>query len=348
MKKILWSSAVLLLCAVTAHAATLTYSLGASNSSYNRQELDITATEGSTIWNMTIWTPTAGNTNTSHNYFSPGQISEFYDTQYGGGYNYSGESATAAAQGLMQFHGAWGGNSSVTYSDTQNAAYYEYSLTLDDVIHCGSATDPNNTIDAVITVRINAPVVSGSGYTTTINSSIALTNNQAAAQNLWYAGSSLGTFDMDINGSGATFTNPNDTAASDKPNVHTGESPLYLCEDWYGTTVEGSTGLLMSAEVLPGNEGTMRPGLEFKIEAPWMDFYYNVPSSGMDGDTTQDGSGYHEFHVAQAGAEGGNSIAAGETLTFNSTGTITAPVPEPATMGLLGLGLVGLVLRRRK
>jgi hypothetical protein len=352
MKKILITSAVLLLCAVTAHAATLTYSLGASSSSYNRQELDIVATEGSdTIWEMTVWTPITG-TNTTHSAFSPGQITSFVDTQYGGGYDYSGENAYAFAQGLMQFHGAWGSVTGASYADTQNAAYYEFSWTLDDVIHCGSATDPNNTIDAVITVRINAPTVSSpTGYTTDIAASIALTNNQAAAQNLWFCGSNLGTIDMDISGAGGTFTNPLDTPESDAPNVHTGEHPLFLCKDWYGNTDTGGTGLLMSAEVLPGNEATMRPGLKFEIEAPWMDFYYNVPTSATDGNTTQDtgGTDYIEFNVGQAGAAGsGVYIQPNETLTFDSTGLISAPVPEPATMGLLGLGLLGLVIRRRK
>ena len=362
MKKMLVLVSLVLFVATAAEAATLSYSTGTYlSSSYNLTSTKITATEGTDpIWEMRVWRPNTGD-NTTHSWCAPGQIASFQDLQYGGTpFEYGTEKDDWFGPGLMAFGGmlGWGNNANAHFSfDTTHTDYYEFTWTTSGLIHLGGATDPNNTVDSTLTVRINAPTVTGNMFTTDISASLTLTNNNAGTLNLWYSAGTAGNMNMSVsNGSDATyngaFVNPKDSTT--KPNVHdtspTDDHPIYAVSDWYGSTATTIDGTIVEAvvESSPGATAqNMRPGLTFRVEAEDMATYYNQYGS-MYGSTTQDTNDWYvKGAISQPGPFGdGAELAPGASVTMDYTGFIGI-IPEPATMALLGLGMLDLVLRRR-
>jgi len=302
---------------------------------WNNTELRIVAKDGENdVWQMDVIVPKTG-TNSTHSIATPGIICSFLDLQHGGTpYEYSPKWATGGdvwGSGMMTFtqmaqFGAVAG-ADFTY-DTTHDTYFEYRWTTTGLVHLGSATDPTNTVDTVLTVRINAPTMSGTGYTTTMTAKLEVTNNQTSSLDTWYMASTAGAMELGLIGSGGAFINPTDATA--KPIVHgLDEHPLYAVTDWYGSTVTTIDGALMRAEV-QNNIATqalnMRAGLKFELEAPTMGLYYNGLSGLMYGSTGNTSGGSLICAIAQPGAFGsGVMIAPAQTLEINFTGLIDAP-----------------------
>ena len=353
----------LVLFLVTASAAlaapTLSYSTGdpLGWGNYNNQELMVTAKDGGNdIWSMWLWVPTAGD-NTTHGWCTPGQIISFKDLQHGGTpYEYSPEVGNSDwwSNGLMTFTvmGNWGGNAGAHFSyDTTHSDYLQFRWTTSGLVHLGSASEPNNTVDTALTVRVYAPTVSGGTFATKLEANYTFTNNQIGSLDTWYMGDTAGAMNMQVcdSGNAGVFVNPKNSLV--KPNVHAaGEHPLYQVDDWYGSTAVTIDGALVQAAV-KDNAGTaalnMRPGLTFEMDANAMAMYY----CGLAGNTygsTDEGSSYVQGNIGQPGAMGnGVWIDPGQTLGMQFGGYIGV-IPEPATMALLLLGGAGILARRRR
>lgn len=340
-----WALTLLLLMPLAAGAATLSYSYGTTYSSYNARDLIITATEGgATVWEMRVRVPTSGQTNTTHNYYAAGQIVSFKDVQHGGtAFDYSAEAVANASFGLFDFGGCSDSGISganATFADTQTAGYYEFTKTTTSLFHMGSVNDPNNVVTTVLTVRINAPTVSGNGHTTSISAGLRLTNNQATTLNLWYSAYCAGQWAMHLNAGTSTGTFVNADSATVKPNVHntagTDDHAVYAVSDWYGSKVTTIDGTLVQA-VVKNNQAArdrnMRPGMTFAISAPDMATYYSDLANTMYGSTVQTTSGsnyYVNALLRQPGPFGqGVTLAPAASVTMNFAAEIIAPGGQP-------------------
>ena len=260
----------------------LGYVVGAANTTYHYRPLTITATQdGASIWRMKVWIPEAGYTQ-SHAVASSGEIAEFYDLAHGGAaFNYSPEGAIHSwSDGLMRM-GEFLGD----FSDTggRQASYYEFTKTATLVAG----------VTGQVRVRINAPVVNGSDYVTTIDGWYTITNATGASYDLW-GGAGVGSGELSLAAGGYTnWAIVNPTAAPGKPNSHltdvTDGHQLYEVYDWYGSTATAVfPGFYAKMEVKDSAQAgalNLRPGMTFELRADNMDFTYPTLSHMLYGST---------------------------------------------------------------
>jgi hypothetical protein len=134
-------------------------------------------------------------------------------------------------------------------------------------------------------------------------------------------------------------------------------TPLDTCTGWNGTACTNQTTAVGTYMVLTGftdvdngNKFTIThdDGILFRIGAftfPGTDFSAGptsaVSQTGTYGGTSGNNIGYALYYSS--------CCDGGETLIGHPDQTIVRPTPEPATLALLGLGLSGLaIVRRRK
>jgi len=345
-------------------APTLNYSLSGEYA-WGARTLTITAKDGgSDIWSMGLWVPLADANKTNHNVATAGTITSFKDLQHGGTpFDYSPEMAKDVwSDGLMQFNQlqTYGANAGAAFSfDISHTDYFEYTWTSTGLVHLGSASDPTNTVDTVLKVRINAPTVSGGTFATTLEANFRFTNNQATQLNTWYMGTTAGALALSLTDAGTgAFVNPKGSLA--KPNVHAaGEHPLYQVNDWYGSRDAATIDGALIEAVVKANDDTaalnMRPGLTFRIDANAMSMNYcGSGAYNTFGATDEQGAkGYFIGSIGQPGSLGTDGLGGnlmidpGQTMGMQFTGFIGI-VPEPATLGLLAIGALALLRRRRK
>ena len=303
--------------------ATLSYSYGTTNTTYHYRPLTITATHDSAdVWEMTLWVPESGYDQTGHTYWLAGEISSFKDIQHGGtAFEYSPEAGSTASPGLMKMSGMQG-----DFDDTggQATSYYEFTKTYD------IATD----VTAVLTVRINAPMMGNGDFKTTIDGTYTITNNSGSSYTLWGTGMTAGSGSLAVDDGGfSTWSIVNPTTATSKPNSHVTDSSdghqLYEIYDWYGSTTISDTPGFYTKVVVKNNTNTssanMRSGLTFELRADDMDYYYVDTSNTMKGSTSvSSGNGVQMKLSNQAGVFGnGATVDDGASVTLDWEGIIS-------------------------
>jgi hypothetical protein len=322
--------------------ATLTYSYGTTNTTYHYRPLTITAAhDGSNVWQMSLWVPEAGYSQTGHSYWMAGEISSFKDLAFGGtAFEYSPEAGSTSGLGLMKMSGMQGDyldGTSVNDHSWQTSSYYEFTKTY--TIATG--------VTAVLTVRINAPMLGDDDYRTTITGTYTITNTSGSSYDLWGTGLTAGTGSLCLEDGGyASWSIVNPTTATAKPNMHltdtTNGHQLYELYDWYGgTTVSTLPGFYTKAVVKNNAQASalnMRPGLTFELRADDMDFYYVDQSNTMKGSTAVSTSlGVQMKMSNQAGVFGsGATLPTGQSVTLDWEGIIsTLPtyIPPVARAG---------------
>jgi hypothetical protein len=352
MKKCLMVVLAVALLAGSASAAALTY---AERLSGTVTYLDITAAEGgNTLWTMTVNLGRAD----GHGYWGKGEIHSFVDAAYGT-FDYSPDADDIASKGMYL-----GGTDETDggFSDTggRGASAYVFTKTI-----------TSGTVTGTYTTTINAPtnVTLAGGiynYETTITTTLDLVNP------LGNPTADIAGFDsnyqLSLNHGGYntwTVLNPIVSGQS-YPVVHAGDSSdghqLYDVSDWYGTeTGDSNFGFLVDMTVKGNAESDaldMRPGMNFELVNDDISLNYanrtnnNIGKTLTDNDAALKGYLYNAreaYNADPLDGTGGGDLAEGETWTGTSTLTITAPaIPEPGTMALLGLGVIGLVARRKR
>lgn len=321
--------------------ATLSYSYGATNATYHYRPLIITATHDSaTVWEMRVWVPGEGELQTAHTNWLAGEISSFKDVAHGGtAFEYSPESGASTGLGLMRMSAMQGDfldGADVNNHGGQTSSYYEFTKT--HTITTG--------ITGVLTVRINAPLMSGDDYRTTIAGTYTISNTSGSSYSLWGMGTA-GTGSLCLEDGGyASWSIVNPTTAASKPNSHlTDDSdghPLYELYDWYGsTTTSAWPGLYTKAVVKSNAQASalnMRPGLTFELRADDMDFYYVDAANTMRGSTSVSTTLGVQMKIAnQGGVFGeGATLPTGESVSLAYEGIIsTLPtfIPPVARAG---------------
>ena len=231
--------------------------------------LDITAEHAAgDIWEMTV---NLGRDD-GHGYWAPGQIAGFKDVAYGNTpFDYSSEANSVTGRGLFVF-GSTAGQFTrydATFAETHRGSdYYEFTWSGDYMTN--ATTDSG--VDYVVTVRINAPTVSGITHITTLTTETAITNPTAAAIGI-DGMTQLAEVGIGLNAAGYEnwpILNPFDGAT--KPNTHANDATdghqLYELTDFYGSNPWTADGHLMKA-VVKNNPDTqalnMRPGLTFEM-----------------------------------------------------------------------------------
>jgi PEP-CTERM motif-containing protein len=352
MKKILAVAVTMFLLASAAQAASLTYAERVSGTS---TFLDITAAEGAdTIWTMSVNLGRAD----SHAYWTKGEIASFKDVSYGGtAFEYSPEPSDVASGGMY----AGGLLSQSTFSDTGGRGASAYVF---------SASTTMNGATATFTTTINAPTnitALGGGiynYTSVITTDCAIVN--PVGNGVANIDGLTSNYRLAPNHGGYTgwdVANPI-VAGQAYPNVHANTAAdgheLYDIVDWYGDLGGNNNyGFLIDMTVNDSTEAgnlNMREGLNFNLINDDISLNYcdrsnnNIGTTDTDNDAALKGllTNAREAYNALPDGTGGGSMPDGATWNGTTTLTISAPIPEPATMGLLGLGLLGLVVRRKK